>query len=449
MGKLRKQQITKWERWLLFLLFFELFAGGGGRIFSIGSISIRQILFGAILLVFLTRLLLNAQTRKEILQYFTKHNTAVFWVSLLMLFWIIFSSIWGIVQHHGLRMVLTDSFRVIFIVMIIPLIYYVGENRFSKSDFLKVLYFAALFVSLLTIFISVTGKLLNEHQFYYFYKNINSIFPGDLFFRPSRGVFYKSLFLVLFALIAFSVEYMSGKLTKFHAVTMGLSSLAIIFSETRGLYLGFLVGLLTFLLVKAVIHFWGKPLSKITSKQPWFNILFLIIAISGTLYFYENSTIARFSEPDTTLPSENHASPDQKPVNDESVNVRFVLLNDSVKLINKSPLALLVGNGYGTKIGKRTGGIEMTFVDIMVEQGIFGVALWLALSLLPLFYYFRAFLRQGDLPSDDIALLGCSLAMILMTNINPFLNSPIGLGFLLPVVVLAFKSANVVKSQTR
>lgn len=426
---------------MLFAFFFELFAGGGGRLIAIGPVSIRQEMFAFVLFVFIIRFFINKQTRLEVSNYFFKHNTAVFWLSLLMVVWIVFSAICGVTYHHPIGMVITDSFRVIFVIMIIPIIYYIDENRFTKKDFLNVLFWATLFVSLLTIIISVWGKLLDNHQFYYFYRTANSLIPADLFFRPSRGVFYKSLFLVLFTLIIASVEFMNHNLTKFHALIAVFGAIAVVLSETRGLYLGYLIGLLVYLLVRFVIRVWGKPKHVLNYRRIIRNVVFLIVAIGATLYFYTNSTISRFSVPDDSPAPElnipNESGKGQ--IHDSSMNVRVVLLHDSVKLVKKSPTNLFFGNGYGTTIGKRKTGIEMTFIDIMVEQGLVGVLIWLAFSLLPLLYYFKAFLKHHDLENDDIALLGCTLAMIVMTNINPFLNSPIGLGFLLPVIVVSFK----------
>ncbi|MFD1466122.1 O-antigen ligase family protein [Lapidilactobacillus mulanensis] len=440
---MKSKQLTKFEKYLLYVFFFELFAGGGGRILAVGPISIRQLLFVGILAIFSIRFIVNRETRKELISYFVKPFSGISLVSILMVLWIGISSIIGIINHHPVGAVLTDTLRVVFVITIVPLAYYIGKNRFTKEDLLKTLLIASLATSILTIVISLIGKTMNGHDFYYFYKFINQAFPGDLFFRPSRGVFYKSHFLVLFALIICFINLIEKKSSRLQNVTIILSVVSIVLSETRGLYIGFAVGLLTYILVKVIIYFFGQSgKTTITRRTMIRQIVLLIVAFAFTGYFFENSTISRFSDQDDFQTEDNGSRGEQEgtKVNDVSMNVRLDLLKDSVNLVEKSKLALLIGNGYGTKIGKRTTGIEMTFVDILVEQGVIGALIWLMFSLLPLYYYFRGFLLSRYIGILDIGLLGSSLAMIVVTNINPFLNSPIGLGFLIPVIVISFKS---------
>ena len=59
---MKTKEISKFERYFLYILFFELFAGGGGRLIAIGPLSIRQILFVGVMAVFLVRFILNADT---------------------------------------------------------------------------------------------------------------------------------------------------------------------------------------------------------------------------------------------------------------------------------------------------------------------------------------------------------------------------------------------------
>ena len=43
---------------------------------------------------------------------------------------------------------------------------------------------------------------------------------------------------------------------------------------------------------------------------------------------------------------------------------------------SESAVGVVVGNGYGTSIGNTKIGIEMSFVDILVEQGAMGLVLY-------------------------------------------------------------------------
>lgn len=440
---MKSKEISKFEHYFLYLLFFELFAGGGGRLIAVGPLSIRQILFVGLIVIFAIRFVMNSDTRTEIWSYFRHPNTAVFWLSVIMTSWIVISSIVGILHGHGTGPVATDLFRTIYVIMIIPLIYYIGENRFSISDLGRCLFFAAAVVSILTVFISLTGKFASDMDFHHFYDWINGLMPGDLFFRPSRGVFYKSDFLVMFAVIIALVKLAENKINWREGSVLILGSLSIILSESRGLYLGILTGVATYIVVKGVIYFKGDRDSlNLTKSMNLRRLMVVFVTVVLCAFFYNNATIARFSKSSGADIREEKKFKwqDSGDANDTSLRSRFVLLTDATKIIKSEPIGgKIVGNGYGTVIGDRKDGIEMSFVDILVEQGVIGLAIWLAFSLLPLYYFFKSFLLSKQLADSYIGLLGSTLSMLVVTNINPFLNSPIGLGFLLPVIVIAYK----------
>lgn len=435
-----KQEITKFERYFLYILFFELFAGGGGRLIAFGSLSIRQLLFAGLIVIFLARFVVNSNTRSEIWRYFRHPNTAVFWLSVLMTLWLVVSSAVGILHGHAMGMVAGDFFRVIYVILIIPLIYYIGKNRFSAANLINCLFLAAAVVSIFTVAISLAGKFMDDMTFHYFYDWINNLIRGDLFFRPSRGVFYKSDFLVMFAVIISLVQLAEKKIHWPQVTVLILGLLSIILSESRGLYLGIIVGIMTYVAVKLVVYIWGDRTSlNLTKASNIRRILVVVVTIAFCGFFYTNATVARFSKPSPQMirQEKKWRTPDR---NDVSLSSRFVLLSAANKIVSKESVAgKLIGNGYGSVIGDRKTGIEMSFIDILVEQGAIGLLLWIVYALLPLYYFFRSFLISRRLSNLDIGLLGSSLSMILVTNINPFLNSPIGLGFLLPVIVIAYK----------
>ena len=118
-------------------------------------------------------------------------------------------------------------------------------------------------------------------------------------------------------------------------------------------------------------------------------------------------------------------------------DIRVYFIKDSLRILNSRPINWLVGNGYGTEIGGRLTGIEISFLDILVEQGIIGVLLWLLVSLAP-FYFYYGFQRKGESSYLNVGLLAGIAGMLLLTNTNPFINSPIGIGFLVIVLVIGF-----------
>ena len=104
-------------------------------------------------------------------------------------------------------------------------------------------------------------------------------------------------------------------------------------------------------------------------------VLLVTVALCG--FFYTNATIARFSKPSPSdIRQEDRLKKQDRNISgdDISLSSRFVLLSDAMDIVkSESAVGVVVGNGYGTTIGNTKIGIEMSFVDILVEQGAMGL----------------------------------------------------------------------------
>ena len=152
---------------------------------------------------------------------------------------------------------------------------------------------------------------------------------------------------------------------------------------------------------------------------------------------YKYMTLERF-EVATIQPSPNAATVEkQKPeVNDVSVNARMEFIIAS-KDILVQPVNLIFGTGYGSDVAGRTDGLEMSFLDILVEQGLIGLGLWFFLFLIIYLNYYFAYKKGQKLTTLEISLLAAFMGILLLTNINPFINNPIGISFFLIMLVVS------------
>ena len=101
------------------------------------------------------------------------------------------------------------------------------------------------------------------------------------------------------------------------------------------------------------------------------------------------------------------------------------------------PVYLILGTGYGTEIGGRVTGIEMSMLDILIEQGIVGLAIWLSLCLLVFYNYHIVYKKRRKISTVEVSLLAAFMGMLLLTNINPFINNPLGIGFFLFILIVS------------
>jgi hypothetical protein len=124
-------------------------------------------------------------------------------------------------------------------------------------------------------------------------------------------------------------------------------------------------------------------------------------------------------------------------VNDVSVNARLEFIMDSKDILLGNPVYLIIGAGYGMEIAGRVNGIEMTFLDVLVEQGLIGLFIWIFLCLIVYYNYHVAYRKGSTISGMDISLLAAFMGVLMLTNINPFLNNPIGITFFLIMLIFS------------
>jgi hypothetical protein len=436
--------MNKFEKIWLTVFFIELFVGGGGRLIDFGFISIRQILFIGLLLIYVYRIIKEkAIFNKEINMFFRLNPVAI--GVYLLIGWFVVSSLVGIIHHNPKGVIVTDFLRVLFFIVYFPLAYYISKDRFSLGSIIKILKYSALVVALFTIIVSLVGKtFFAGDNFIYFYNFMNSWTHGDLFFRPSNAVFYKSSFFVLIGLIISLNDLLDKKYTKIDIAIIVLGSISIIWSETRGFLFAFMLSVLMILIVDIKVvtdpvkGAAAKLQALIKSKQFIKKFVILLVIIIAVPNLYNYMTLSRFQTvkvEDTSKKNVHHKKVVPE-VNDESVNSRMKFIIAS-KDILKHPSNLIVGAGYGTSIGGRINGIEMSFLEILDEQGIIGLAAWCFLFLIVYVNYYVAYKKGQKLSTLEIAMMSAFMGVLLLTNINPFINNPIGIIFLLVLLVVS------------
>ncbi|MEH7250723.1 hypothetical protein V7111_01140, partial [Neobacillus niacini] len=230
-----------------------------------------------------------------------------------------------------------------------------------------------------------------------------------------------------------------------------LGSVSVIWSETRGFLLAFMLSILVIMVldVKVIVDsikgISQKIQGLVQSKQfiRKFAICIVVIVAVPTLYKY--MTLERFEvvtieevPADSGLTIENFtdAKTTKLEVNDVSVNARMEFITASKEILLQ-PSNLILGTGYGAEIAGRITGIEMSFLDILLEQGLIGLAIWGYLFLIIYYNYYVAYKNGQNITTVDISLMAAFMGVLLLTNINPFINNPIGISFFLLVLIVS------------
>lgn len=447
--------MNKFEKILLTVFFIELFVGGGGRLIDFGIVSIRQVLFILLLVVFAVRIIRDRAFLDTNINTFFRITPLSIGIYLILVSFV-FSSIIGFVNGHQLSIVVMDFLRVSFFLAYFPLAYYISEQRFTIKRVITILKYSALAVAIFTITISLLGKTVFSSNFVPFYNFMNTIMNDDLFFRPSNSVFYKSHLFVVMGLILSLNAVLAKKFTKIDIAILFLCSISAIWSETRGFLLAFMIGILviiildTKVIVDPVKGLKRKIGTLFTSKQFLKKCTILVLVFISVPFLYNYMTLERFQEEVVVQepvvdhdPVAEHDGKEEsnqevkKEINDISVNARMTFILDSKDILLNDPVTFIIGSGYGTEIGDRLYGIEMSFLDILVEQGLIGLFVWFYLFALVYVNYYIVYKREGKLETLDISLMAAFMGLLLLTNINPFINNPIGITFFLIVLVIS------------
>jgi len=428
--------MNKFEKILLTIFFIEIFVGGGGRLIDFGILSIRQVLFIILILTFIFRIMKEkAYTKTDINTFFRKDSVTV--GIYLLIGWFVVSAVIGYSNGNSPSYIVTDFLRVSFFAAYFPLAYYVSDKRFSKQRIVTIIKYCALIVAIFTILLALLGKTIYSSDFESFKQFWIGLMNDDLLFRRSHSVFYKSHFYVFVGLVLSLNAVLSKQFSKVDILNIPLCFISIFWSDTRGFFVALMVSI--FMIVVIDVKVIIDPVKGIANKfktigrnsQLLKKSTVLLVITFSVPFLYQYLTLERFEQ--TTNAANNGA------INDTSVGARIDFLKDSKNILLENPVHFIFGKGYGTSIAGRVEGIEMSFLDIWVEQGAIGLAIWLFLCILVVFNYYRAYKQGKNISTIDRSLIGVFVGVVLLTNINPFLNNPIGITFFLLMLIFSRK----------
>ncbi len=215
---------------------------------------------------------------------------------------------------------------------------------------------------------------------------------GEVFFRGANGFFYKG-FLYLGVGIFF---YAFGRGLR-GKVAAGLLLAALVLTLTRGLILATVVVL--------AIAF----------------VLRQRNALVSAAYVGVVATAAAIALPIAAAAFDDRSSSDAARLADVSVVLRAT-----------SGWNILLGHGLGIPIGERDR-IEATYLEVLFQQGLVGIALWALLLAFVVRDYLGA-RRAGHADLAEPFFLG-GLFVYLESATNPFLTNPIGMSMVLLALV--------------
>jgi hypothetical protein len=408
---------TNWRQLLLMVTLTELILGGGGRLLEMGPMTLRMLLFG------LTQLVIWTDIARGTFKASSWHWTLLGSLAAVSAF----SAFIGWNNGSDFKAIFTD---------IKPLLYWANLLFFASqlSDYSHLQAIkkymrwgtALLTVAYLVLLILWKSNLIDGWQMYL------RLGPTDEFsFRGNLGFFYKG-----FVFIPVGIFFWMQQAGKLKYVVIGLMYLAVLFTFTRGLWL------LLFCFLAIYVLIYNRK-----SVLGWLSMAFMILSIYALGLFVAQLETQTFREQQASLDAYKAAyqaqelKPWQRDLSarfsqgfegrEPSISSRLIMFEEVAREVSLT--SLFLGHGFGQGVPSKPIHMEMSFLEIFHKQGLPGLVVWGWLFWQLCIGFYRAngnSLVRVDYRSDAFVLFCASQFFFGISLINPFINSPLGLGML-------------------
>ena len=422
----------------LFIAFAELFANSHGHLVSaeLGdfSFSLRMAIFAAIMAVFFIKLI-----RRQVK---IKKNDQ----RLLAFAFLAVAVLFGFMQAapNGWSQAFADGNAYFYMLYVLPILA-VPWDALSQRRLLQVLAASAIWVAVLSLFLLYMFTHLEPVFLSHVYKFIRDTRTGEMTLMAEGGFFriflpaQFSVLLFLFLLLPFfwMKRLRQNKETLLEIFLIGLCIAVALLSLSRSFWVGIIAGGIVFLIL-AVKFLKDRELGKVMLKSAAALVSSAVILLFFVLFPWPQRSGSFWL---LGLLFSNRATE----MEDVAISSRWQLLPPLWEEIKKQPI---VGQGFGKEVefitddpraraispdGRwRTYALEWGYLELWLKMGLLGPTAFILLfiasfkGLLPLLKSERAWLGVGFLSA---------LVFLYATHVfSPYLNHPLGLGFLLFLV---------------
>lgn len=363
------------------VVLIEAVLGGGGRVFPVGPVTLRMLLFASCLAVWLVAAMYRKRSDGQGLAFLI---VTAFIGSVLP--GLVIVAVSGISGSRALGDILPMLFWITapFVAMAI-------YSQVLVDRAAQIIMYGGLLVAstILAILIALTANFLPFAQFYNWATQ-----SSEIFFRSGMSFFFKGHFYVGIALI-FTVT-LKPRHWKLMSVILALS---IVASLTRGLMFATLLAVILALI----------------STRSKGSLLLLVLAVVCVGVIYGQEIFKMF-------------------FGDESRAVSFAVRLDDFKVFLEAftERTLFFGNGAGALLNDRQN-FENSYMWGLFKFGIIGLTFMISPFVICLYYY-RKVRGRGHHQRLAAAYFFGMVMLYVLTAINPFINNSIGISYALVAI---------------
>lgn len=417
----------------LLILFTELIIGSKGHLLELGSLSIRMIIFIIVLLAYLIKLSDEKSRTKMVKQLKDFKATPYF---LALAFFMGLGVITALFNGHTFSNILADFNAWLFFLLILPVLFIYKDAKLKVYQRLKMVVTASfLWLSLETLIILyVFTHNLGVMPDLYLWLRQTGVAEITATLGSWPRIFIQSQIYAAIALVIIPFTLNIKKYSTWILITLAWT--ICLLSMSRSFWLATVVILALGLLCQLIFFGWSKIWSKIFLVSGALGasivvILFIVLfPIPKPGAFSADSFINRLS----------------LDAGEAAVASRWSLLPVLWQEVVKNPI---IGYGYGKTITYQssdprvlqtnptgeytTYAFEWGYLALWLKLGIIGLLSYLTLLIIPI-YRGLASWRRNDYLAGALSLGLMTLAVV--NFFTPYLDHPLGIGYLLIAIVL-------------
>lgn len=418
-------------KWAWYLVIGEILLGGSGHYLELFGLSIRTVLIGFFMFLWLSNLIGN-QNLKKTLNF---HGPLTIIISLLFL--ILFFAIGnGIYNGHEFRNVIGDFIPFTFFLLLFPSYYFFKDTK-SQEYLVRLL---TVFIVGTAIFSAVTFGLFSSgiseiHQpFYKWYRDIDVGKITDMQTGFFRIVETTHLIIIPLILLISSLLMRKEKHNKMWYIMLGLLAFILITNLSRGYFLALAIGLL----ILKYKHKW----------LPWLKVcailtVMIIMIFSGTNWLASGGKTLGWEL--FGLRVKSFTSPEIE-ISTETRMLKLPIILNSIK---DNPL---LGTGLGAQLSflntatnetEKSGHFDWGYLEMWVEIGLLGLIILTGLYILAIYELIRKIKNIPDWHDFDVGLIAGLVAFLIMNITIAALFHVFGLLFLVFALTIAIKHTSI------
>ncbi len=435
----------------LYILLAELFIGSKGYLFYFDtgsvSISLRIAFFIVVFGVWLFRKIQMSNSKFQINSKSQIQNSKtiihdskfliprIYWILFIFIAW---GFVWGLIRGNSFQNIFFDFNGWLYFGLIFPIVDVV-KSREQIENILQILTAAVTIIVIKTFFLLYIFSHNLEVAMYPLYRWLRQFLIGEITLMGSGfyRIFFQSQIYVLIALFIFIAFLVWQKdkskvlIARYSLLVTGcLSSILISFS--RSFWVGLALGLLTLLIFLIFLKFPFRKILKI-------GLCGLVILVTSAAAIF---ITVKFPYPTPSKISWGSMLEERlTDLNEAAVRSRWDLLPPLGKAVIKHPV---IGSGFGTTVTYKssdpralqfnptgqftTYAFEWGYLDIMLKIGLAGLVVYLLLITKIWRSGWRLWQAGDFLP---LGLLLGILALLATNFFSPYLNHPLGIGYII------------------